>query len=165
MAAGSSRSPSATEEAGGRLEVPARAELVSLVRLLVSSLASRHRDLSDDRVDDLKLAVSEACTNAIESYDVGAPSPRVAVSWRETDDYLEVCVRDRGRGFSPAELNGSRLGAAGSLPMGERGLGISLMRALVDEVSFTSDHRGTAVRMTLRCGRAMERAPSDSASG
>ena len=44
------------------LEIPARLEFVALARLLVSSFAASSAVLPDDRIDDLKIAVSEACT-------------------------------------------------------------------------------------------------------
>ena len=47
--------------------IPARAEFIGLVRLVVATLASERRELDDDHVDDLKLAVSEACTSAVEA--------------------------------------------------------------------------------------------------
>ena len=50
------------------LEIPARPEFVALARLVVSSMASTDAVLTDDQVDDLKIAVSEACTNAIEAH-------------------------------------------------------------------------------------------------
>ena len=47
------------------LEVPARVEYVRLVRMLVASLAASRRELDEDRLDALRLAVSEACTLAV----------------------------------------------------------------------------------------------------
>ena len=46
------------------LEIPPRAEYIAIARLVVSSLASSRRALGDERIDDLKLAVAEACTTA-----------------------------------------------------------------------------------------------------
>src|SRR5437016_1779354 len=59
------------------LEIPARPEFVALARLVVSAMASTDATLSDDQVDDLKIAVSEACTNAIEAHDAIATDERV----------------------------------------------------------------------------------------
>ena len=47
--------------------MPSSPEYIAIVRLVVASVASSRRALADERVDDLKLAVSEACTNAIEA--------------------------------------------------------------------------------------------------
>src|SRR5438034_836752 len=78
------------------LEIPARPEFVALARLLVSAMASGHGGLADDRVDDLKLAVSEACTNAIEAHDAIDTDERVIVRCYEVTEGLEVYIEDRG---------------------------------------------------------------------
>jgi serine/threonine-protein kinase RsbW len=136
------------------LEVPARPEFVGLARLVVYSLASSRRTLEDDRIDDLKLAVSEACTNAIEAHaEVGADE-RVVVRWREDDDRLEVSVEDRGHGFDPSALPDHPPVTDPHRLNFERGLGIPLIRTLVDEVRFDPSESGTAVRMIMFCGRA-----------
>jgi len=138
------------------LEIPARGEYVGLARLVVSSLASSRRTLADDRVDDLKLALSEACTNAIEAHaEVGADEP-VLVRWIEGDDRLEVEVEDRGRGFDPSTLPEHPPVTDPERLNFERGLGIPLIRSLVDEVAFTRVEDGMAVRMVMFCGPAAD---------
>ena len=136
------------------LEIPARPEFVGLARLVVSSLASSRRALADDRIDDLKLAVSEACTNAIEAHVEVSVDERVLVRWREADDRLEVSVEDRGPGFDPDELPEHPPVTDPERLNFERGLGIPLIRTLVDEVSFDPSEQGTAVHMTMFCGPA-----------
>ncbi len=60
------------------LSVPSRTEYIAVVRLVVASLVSARRSVADERIDDLKLAVSEACTNAMEANLVApADDPRV----------------------------------------------------------------------------------------
>lgn len=137
-----------------QLEVPARPEYIALVRLVVSSLASSRRALADDRVDDLKLAVSEACTNAIEAHRAVANEDRVLVRWSEADDRLQVTIEDRGGGFDPASLPEHPPVTDPDRLNFERGLGIPLIRTLVDEVVFSPAEGGTAVRMTMYCGPA-----------
>lgn len=136
------------------LEVPARPEFVGLARLVVSSLASSRRNLADDRIDDLKLAVSEACTNAIEAHAEVDVDERVVVRWRESDDRLEVWVEDRGPGFDPGSLPEHPPVTDPERLNFERGLGIPLIRTLVDEVEFDPSESGTAVRMTMYCDPA-----------
>src|SRR5436305_12310419 len=82
-----------------QLEIPAGAEFVALARLVVSALASAETQLSDDRVDDLKIAVSEACTNAIEDHDALETQERVVVERWADDSHLEVRIEDRGAGI------------------------------------------------------------------
>ena len=136
------------------LEIPARAEFVALARLVVSSVALARRELADDRIDDLKLAVSEACTNAIESHAAIDTAERVTVRCEESDDRLEVLVEDRGSGFDPSTLPEHPPVTDPERLNFERGLGIPLIRSLVDEVNFETSDAGTAVRLTLYCGPA-----------
>ena len=131
------------------LEIPARAEFVALARLVVSALASSDSTLADERIDDLKLAVSEACTNAIEAHDAAGSSERVLVRCKAGADHLEVCVEDRGHGFDPAELPDHPPVTDPDRLKFERGLGIPLIRSLVDEVEFSSSTAGTAVRIIM----------------
>src|SRR5688572_29663308 len=86
------------------LEIPARPEFVALARLVVSSLASSRRDLTDDQVDELKCAVSEACTNAVEAHRSAHSDDSVRIRCTELGDRLEVEVEDRGSGFDPESL-------------------------------------------------------------
>jgi len=138
------------------LQIPARAEFVALVRLVVSSLASARRVLADDRIDDLKLAVSEACTNAIEAHGAVSVDERIVVRCQEADDRIEVLVDDRGEGFDPQSLPEHPPVTDPHRLNFERGLGIPLIRTLVDEVEFESSDSGTSVKLTLYCGRATD---------
>ncbi|MDA8043709.1 MAG: ATP-binding protein [Actinomycetota bacterium] len=131
------------------LAVPARVEYIAVVRLVVSSLATARRALADERIDDLKLAVSEACTNAIEANRAaGSPAPVVVSCW-EAPERFEVCVADSGGGFDPDVLPEHPPVTDPDRLNFERGLGIPLIRSLVDDVRFESGPGGTSVWMTL----------------
>jgi serine/threonine-protein kinase RsbW len=133
------------------LEIPARPEFVALARLVVSSLASTRRDLADDRIDDLKVAVSEACTNAIEAHRSAKSDDNVVVRCAEFDDRLEISIEDRGHGFDPESLPEHPPVTDPDRLNFERGLGIPLIRTLVDDVVIHSSGNGTSVRMTMQC--------------
>jgi serine/threonine-protein kinase RsbW len=131
------------------LDVPSRPEYIAIVRLVVASVASARRNLADERIDDLKLAVSEACTNAIEANKALHPDAPVHVEVWEAPDRLEVNIEDSGPGFDPDALelpppitDPERLNF-------ERGLGIPLIRTLVDDAAFVRKASGTSVRMTV----------------
>jgi len=132
-----------------QLEIPAGAEFVALARLVVSAMASAETQLSDDRVDDLKIAVSEACTNAIEAHDALETEERVTIECRADHDSLEVVIEDRGTGFDVSNLPEHPPVTDPERLKFERGLGIPLIKALVDEVEFSSSDDGTAVRITM----------------
>jgi serine/threonine-protein kinase RsbW len=143
------------------LEVPASPGYIAISRLVVCFLASSRRDLADERIDDLKLAVSEVCTNAIEAHRAADSDEPVRIEVRENNDKFEVTVADRGQGFDPETLplhppvtDPERLNF-------ERGLGIPLIRTLVDLVEFVSSAKGTAVRLTLYCGPAELEPPEE----
>jgi len=133
------------------LEIPPRAEFVAVARLVVSTAAKSRRTLAEDRVADLTLALSEACTNAIEAHDAKDEADRVLVRVDEDDDRLVVTVEDRGPGFDPFELPPHPAVTDPDRLNFERGLGIPIIRNLVDEVTFSSDDGGTTVTMVVRC--------------
>ena len=132
------------------LEIPARAEFVALARLVVSSFASTSFGLEDDRIDDLKIAVSEACTNAIEAHGVADTDERVLIRCEDHEDHLDVRIEDRGRGFDPRTLPEHPPVTDPTRLKFERGLGIPLIRSLVDDVDISSSDKGTLVRIVMR---------------
>ena len=133
------------------LEIPPRAEFVAVARLVVSTAAKSRRALPEDRVADLTLALSEACTNAIEAHDAKNEADRVTVRVDEDGERLVVTVEDRGPGFDLMELTTHPAVTDPDRLNFERGLGIPIIRNLVDEVTFSSDDSGTTVTMVLRC--------------
>jgi serine/threonine-protein kinase RsbW len=138
------------------LEIPARPEYVAIVRLVVSSLAGARRALVDERLDDLKLAVSEACTNAMEAHrSVGVEAP-VTIRVVEGPERLEVHVDDQGPGFDPKHLAEHPPVTDPERLNFERGLGIPLIRTLVDDVVFVATDRGTSARLILFGGPSGE---------
>ncbi len=138
------------------IEIPAQPEFIAIVRLVVSSLAAARRAVADERVSDLKLAVSEACTNAIEAQHRAGSTEAVAIRIIEGEDRMEVQVQDRGDGFNPDALPTHPPVTDPDRLNFERGLGIPLIRTLVDHVTFESSDAGTTVAMTLFGGPADE---------
>src|SRR5687768_14855367 len=88
------------------LELPARPEFVGIARMAVAALAGIRPGLAYERIDDLKIVVSEAFTGAIEHMDEpGWADARLLLSCRDGDDALEVCV------IGPAGVFGAVLDA------------------------------------------------------
>ena len=113
------------DEALVRLTIPAKPEYISLVRLALSGL-SRLRPVSDETLGDLKLAVTEACSNSVRHGYEDTKTGVVEVSYQLQPDRLVVEVADEGRGFDPA-------GLARGETLAEGGLGIAIIRAVTDE--------------------------------
>lgn len=132
------------------LAIPARSAYLSLVRLVVdAAVDSLATGIASARIDDLKLAVTEACANAIEAHQAAWAEGPVVVRCTLNDRAVTVEVSDRGGGFDPRAL--ATLPPAGDPRRlrHESGLGVPLMRALADEVAFDASSNGTSVRLTV----------------
>jgi serine/threonine-protein kinase RsbW len=126
-----------------RISIPARAEWVAVARLAVAAVASRQR-FSIDEIEDVKLAIAEACTNAIQH---GSPDGTIEIEAEVRDDEMVATVRDRGMGPRLGTVNEERIGESGRTEE----LGVFLIRALMDTVEYTSDARdGTQLVMIKR---------------
>ncbi len=129
--------------------VPARAEHLALVRLVVTGLAETFGHLADNRLDDLRLAVSEACANAVEAYGrLGQMGAEVVVRCRAVPGRIEVEVHDEAGGFDPGRLEPHPPVEAPERLHHERGLGVPRMRELA-EAEFGAEGRGTTVRLVV----------------
>jgi serine/threonine-protein kinase RsbW len=137
-------SPTAVE-----LDIPARAENLSLVRVVVAAAAALEPRLREQRIEDLRLAVSEATTNAIEAHAELGSDDRIVIRCDLSDDRIEVEVRDRGEGFDPGTLQAHPPVTDPARLEYERGLGLPLMRVLADETEIRSSDAGTAVRLVV----------------
>lgn len=124
-----------------RLTIPAKPEYISLSRLALAGL-SRVRRFADDTLADLKLALTEACSNSVR-HAYGGGEGHVDISFELRDDRLIVEVADDGTGFEPAELDGN--GAGGELTEG--GLGISIIRSIADEIEIGEGPGGRGSRL------------------
>ena len=105
-------------------------------------------EMSRDKIDEVKLALVEACINAFEH--AHARDDRLHLTFRvgrEDDrDYLEVEVLDRGRGFDQAAVAQPTPEKTFSGRQ-KRGWGLQIMRSLMDTVDITSGQGGTRILM------------------
>lgn len=131
------------------LEIPARAEYLSLARQVVAAAAAVEPTFRPERIDDLRIAVSEATTNAIRSHAVLDADERIKIHCNLGDDQVEVEVVDSGAGFDPDSVKSAPEATHPDRLNWESGLGIPLMRELADETEIHSDADGTAVRLVV----------------
>ena len=126
------------------LKIPAKAEWVAVARLAVAAVASRLR-FSVDEIEDIKLAIAEACTNCIQH---GTPADQIEITSEVMSDEVRVRVRDRGISQRLEALDRDNGFAEGRRT---EELGVFLIRALMDDVSYRVDPReGTELVMTKR---------------
>jgi anti-sigma regulatory factor (Ser/Thr protein kinase) len=123
------------------LLLPAEPESVALARQMVRGIVDA-LDWGEESRTDISIAVTEACTNAVlHAYPAGAEGEYEVQAWAEPER-LVVAVRDHGCGIVPTVTS----------PAAGLGLGLPLMLAIGDEVTFSSDDGVTEVRMTFSPG-------------
>jgi len=123
-----------------RLTIPAKAEYITLGRLALTGVAGlRPEPLSDEVLGDLKLALTEACTNSVRhAYEGGEGA--VSISYELHPDRLVVEVADDGLGFDREA--GSAAHGEDDAELIEGGLGIAIIEALTDELEITRGRGG-----------------------
>jgi serine/threonine-protein kinase RsbW len=89
---------------------------------------------TDDRIEDLKTAVGEACLNAIEHGNKMDTSTKVGITLKIEESRLEVSVKDEGKGIDEVPTPSIKSKVEGKDQ--PRGWGIFLIKSLVNEVSF-----------------------------
>jgi len=131
------------------LEIPARPEYLSLARLVVAAAASLEPTFGDERIEDLRIAVSEATTNAIAAHAALDGEERIVVRCDLDDDRIEVWIEDQGVGFDPEALKPLPAMDDPERLATEGGFGLPLMRILTDEAEVRSSPEGTAVKLVV----------------
>jgi anti-sigma regulatory factor (Ser/Thr protein kinase) len=126
------------------LDIPPRSAYVRVVRLALASLA-RQAGLDEEKVDDLKIAISEACANAvIANEEAGADDP-VTILWRDEDDRLTIEISDRGAGDRLAASPFDSQDLSSRLSMS-----VALLQSLVDGCEFLPrDGGGMSTRLLV----------------
>jgi serine/threonine-protein kinase RsbW len=122
-----------------RLTIPAKPEYITLGRLALTGLVRlRPQPLSQEVMGDLKLALTEACTNSVRhAYADGEGT--VQILYELHPDRLVVEVTDAGHGFDPPARPSDALAAE---ELNEGGLGIAIIEALADELEIRERAQG-----------------------
>jgi serine/threonine-protein kinase RsbW len=142
---GEERNPGGASDV--RLTLPARPENVAVVRHVLGAFAEALQ-LPDSVIEDMRLAVTEACTNVVRHAYAGGDPGAVEILIRPEGDTLRVIVTDQGRGIAPSA------DTAGA------GLGLPLIAALTHSLEIERpEPTGSRLLMSfLRAPRGMERA-------
>jgi anti-sigma regulatory factor (Ser/Thr protein kinase) len=120
-------------------------KLESIARFVCETASAMGMD--DETIYAVQLAVDEACTNIMDYAYKGRPGQPVTIECSEQNGRCVVVIRDRGRPFDPGCVAPPNLKA----PLSKRkigGLGIFIMRKLMDDVCFQYSP-GTGNELTL----------------
>lgn len=113
------------------LQIPPRSAYVGVIRLALAALA-RAAGFGEEQVDDLKIAVSEACANAVLSNEESGSDAPVTVRWIDEDDRVVIEVSDHGPTLDPEAVE-----AEDSQGFSSRAImSIALLKSLVDSCDF-----------------------------
>jgi serine/threonine-protein kinase RsbW len=118
------------------------------VAMECAATTAKNMGFTEDRVEDLKTAVAEACLNAIEHGNKMDTSTKVGITLTLEESKLQVAVKDEGKGFK--EIPSPRIENKIEGKDKPRGWGIFLIKNLVNEVAFESGPEGgNIVRMII----------------
>ena len=136
------------------LTIPAEARWLALCRLVLSGLCQLG-PVDDDIVGDLKLAVTEACSNSVRHAYVGNGGGRISLRYELGGGEVAVEVADAGQGFDFAQPL-PELGPQPDEDLREDEMGLAIIHALVDEVELGAgpEGRGTRIRFEKRLDQA-----------
>lgn len=101
--------------------------------------------LTDEQLDDMRLAIGEACTNAVKFS--GPDKTAVVIEYLIKPDTLEILIRNKGREFNVEKRNCAKPEME-KLPVG--GMGLYIMEKCMDEVRIDSDCGETSITLVKR---------------
>ena len=122
------------------LTIPAKAEYITLCRLALTGL-SRVRAFADETLADLKLALTEACSNSVR-HAYGDDAGAIEIRYELHGDRLVIEVADDGEGFSPDDIPDDTGGH-----LSEGGLGIAIIESIADEFEIGTRANGRGSRL------------------
>ncbi|GAA5417462.1 serine-protein kinase RsbW [Paraliobacillus ryukyuensis] len=131
------------------MKVPAKPEFVGVARLSTSGVASR-MGFSYEDIEDLKVAISEAITNATTHAYKNEEEGEVTIGFGVYHNRLEIMVADHGGSFNLAKVKegiGPYRQSESIEQLREGGFGLFLIDALMDKVEIKNEY-GVIVLMT-----------------
>jgi len=126
-----------------KMEIASNPQYVSVIRLTTSGIANKIGFCLED-IEDIKVAVSEACTNAIKH----SLDNKFSVEYTIFENGLTITIIDSGKGYDVDSIDVPNL----EEPK-ESGLGLFIIQSLMDELEIKSNiNYGTVIKMTKYLG-------------
>lgn len=111
---------------------------------LVATAVARRGGVEESMLDEVRLAVGEACSRAVEAHQRQCPAEPVRVEMRDGADRFEVVVADRVPDDDPAGREGAELAELN----GRLSLGFAVIAGLADDVDISSTSSGVEIKMS-----------------
>jgi len=121
---------------------------------LVATAVARHSGVDESLLDEVRLAVGEACSRAVEGHQLYCPAEPVRLALTNLAGRFEVEVTDTC--VPDARWPGGRDGHAGGAGL-PAGLGIAVIESLADDVQISETPAGTVIRMSWPSAGAADR--------
>lgn len=135
-----------------KLTLPLAPDMEIAASKTATALAEFMR-MTADKIDEVRMAVVEACINAIEHSR--APDRKVYLTFEvlgeREPEILRITVRDEGVGFAPEDVEEPSIERKISAAR-KRGWGLKIIRGLMDTVEIVSGTDGTSIVMTKARG-------------
>ena len=125
------------------LSIPMQPDMEVIATSVAESIGT-FIGLDHNKVDEIKIAVVEACINAFEHSK--SADRRISVSFSMDEKGLMISINDGGDGFDMDDAM-AKIAEKRSEGIGDRGWGLTLIHELMDEVSIASTDNGTLVKM------------------
>lgn len=126
-----------------KMEISSNPEYVGIIRLTTSGIANKVGFCLED-IEDLKVAISEACTNAIKH----SLDDRFIIIFNILENGLTIEIIDEGQGYDMSSVSQPSLDN-----LQESGMGLFIIQSLMDDVTIESQEgKGTRIRMTKYLG-------------
>ncbi|MFD0716028.1 anti-sigma B factor RsbW [Paenibacillus sp. GCM10027626] len=132
-----------------RLQIPSQADYIDVVRVCLYGIATKI-GFSYEDIEDMKVAVSEACNNAVLHGSQASENNSIEICFKHSDAKIVIKIKNKGSTFAHNEALDKAnplpsMTNISDLPIG--GLGLYLMQALMDEVSVETRDLMTEVTL------------------
>lgn len=140
------------------VKLPPKREYVGVVRLTLSGIANR-MGFSYEAIEDIKIAVSEAITNAVQHAYKGDKKGVITVCFHIFENRLEIIVSDEGDSFNVEEVEKNLQPhlKSTSATISEGGLGLYLIETLMDDLIIHYENGVTLCMTKFLDGEQVER--------
>jgi serine/threonine-protein kinase RsbW len=116
---------------------------------LVATAVARRSGVDESMLDEVRIAVGEACSRAVEEHQLYCPAEPIRLALTDLSDRFEVEVTDTGgAAASPAGPGTQRHGPGSDAAVTQAALGFAVIAGLADQVQISETSEGTRVRMS-----------------